>query len=269
MGVLTVFHDHPLAAGGAVVVGGFLLYVLLSHGGSGSNPSTYTASPDQNSVAAATALQTAQLQAASVSNQTQAALSANSTNDAAAIELAKINGQTSTNNNTIAAGVALANINAAEQYSALHDTLAAGVATNSQNQETQRLSIATQGSIAQQQLLADALITQSTNQTKAEIAIVGAQSGIAQSQIQANKDIQSQSWLSKIFSDQRLKTDIELVGRLFDGTNIYRYRYVGCAAMQIGVIAQEIERDMPEAVSECCGHKMVDYEMVTRNSVRG
>lgn len=199
MGLLSVFKEHPIAAGGAVIVGGLLLYMMLAGGNSGSSPSTYTATSDPNSVAAATALQQSQLQAASVSTQTNAALAANSNNNAAAIQLATINGQTSTNNNTIAAGVALANINASQQAAALHDTLTAAVTTNAQNQSTAQLGIQANAAIQNETILANSLITQSNNQTRAEIAIVNAQAGVAQGQIAANQAIQTQSWFSKIF----------------------------------------------------------------------
>jgi hypothetical protein len=49
-------------------------------------------------------------------------------------------------------------------------------------------------------------------------------------------------------SDERAKDDIEKVGELFDGTNVYRYRYKGDSRHQIGLIAQEVEESTPSAV---------------------
>ena len=68
-----------------------------------------------------------------------------------------------------------------------------------------------------------------------------------------------------IFSDARVKEDIEPVGELYDGTNIYRYRYKGdpSARTHIGVMAQEIEGDRPDAVAEFGGVKAVDYGKAT------
>lgn len=64
------------------------------------------------------------------------------------------------------------------------------------------------------------------------------------------------------FSDERLKTDIEPVGELFDGQKIYRYE-MGDGRKQIGLIAQEVEDRAPEAVGESQGYKTVDYGRAT------
>jgi Chaperone of endosialidase len=67
-------------------------------------------------------------------------------------------------------------------------------------------------------------------------------------------------------SDMRLKEDIAPVGRLFDGTPIYRYRYKGAPAYHIGLMAQDVERRAPGAVIEVDGHKAVDYRAATEAS---
>jgi len=64
------------------------------------------------------------------------------------------------------------------------------------------------------------------------------------------------------FSDERLKSDIEPVGELFDGQKIYRYE-MGDGRKQIGLIAQEVEGRTPEAVGESQGYKTVDYGRAT------
>lgn len=74
--------------------------------------------------------------------------------------------------------------------------------------------------------------------------------------------------LGKLFSDKRLKVDIEPVGELFDGQTIYRYRYLDSPIFHIGVIAQDVEKVIPEAVAETHGFKMVDYKIATQNAVR-
>ena len=66
-----------------------------------------------------------------------------------------------------------------------------------------------------------------------------------------------------IFSDERLKDDVEPVGALYDGTNVYRYRYKGDDTPRIGVLAQEVERTNPDAVSEHGGYKAVQYGRAT------
>lgn len=68
-------------------------------------------------------------------------------------------------------------------------------------------------------------------------------------------------------SDVRLKEDIEPVGKLFDGTNVYKFRYKGDSSPpRIGLMAQEVERRTPEAVGEVGGIKFVDYDRATRPS---
>lgn len=67
-----------------------------------------------------------------------------------------------------------------------------------------------------------------------------------------------------MFSDERLKEDIEPVGSLYDGTNVYRYRYIGDATPRIGLMAQEVEKTRPDAVVEIGGYKAVDYGRATQ-----
>lgn len=58
----------------------------------------------------------------------------------------------------------------------------------------------------------------------------------------------SAAMLAFMLSDERAKTDIEKVGKLDSGPNVYRYRYKGSPTPQIGVLAQEVEETHPEAV---------------------
>lgn len=69
--------------------------------------------------------------------------------------------------------------------------------------------------------------------------------------------------LMSIFSDENLKENIEPVGKLYDGTNVYRYNYIGSLIPHIGVMAQEVERDRPDAVTEIGGFKAVNYAKAT------
>ena len=63
------------------------------------------------------------------------------------------------------------------------------------------------------------------------------------------------------FSDERLKENIEQVG-VFNGFNIYRFNYLWSPKKFIGVIAQEVEKIMPEAVKRVNGFRVVDYGVV-------
>lgn len=62
-----------------------------------------------------------------------------------------------------------------------------------------------------------------------------------------------------MFSDRRLKTDIQRVGQTDAGTPIYTYRYIWGGPVQMGVMAQ----DVPEAqVPDPSGFLRVDYSRV-------
>lgn len=61
-------------------------------------------------------------------------------------------------------------------------------------------------------------------------------------------------------SDRRVKTDISRVGTLDNGQPVYLFRYKDGGPFQIGLMAQDVEQTMPEAVVEIGGVKHVDYE---------
>lgn len=64
-------------------------------------------------------------------------------------------------------------------------------------------------------------------------------------------------------SDIRLKQDISLVGRLENGLGLYRFSYIGDDKAYVGVMAQEVEAIMPEAVvSDEDGFLRVHYDML-------
>ena len=71
--------------------------------------------------------------------------------------------------------------------------------------------------------------------------------------------------LGAIFSDERLKEDIEPVGELYDGQGIFRYRYKGdpSETTHIGLIAQDVENVSPESVVDVHGYKAVNYKRAT------
>jgi Protein of unknown function (DUF3300)/Chaperone of endosialidase len=61
-------------------------------------------------------------------------------------------------------------------------------------------------------------------------------------------------------SDIRLKHDLTLLGRLDDGLGFYRFSYNGSDKAYVGVIAQEVQKVMPEAVVRGRdGYLRVDY----------
>lgn len=68
-----------------------------------------------------------------------------------------------------------------------------------------------------------------------------------------------------LFSDARIKENLRPVGKLFNGLTVYAFNFPGEEVTRIGLIAQEVERLIPEAVSETEeGLKMVDYLLATQ-----
>lgn len=67
-----------------------------------------------------------------------------------------------------------------------------------------------------------------------------------------------------VFSDRRLKRDIERIGTHASGVPLYSFRYLSDDTPRIGVMADEVELVMPEAVGERDGFKTVDYAMLER-----
>ena len=62
-------------------------------------------------------------------------------------------------------------------------------------------------------------------------------------------------------SDIRLKHDVALLGYLDDGLGFYRFSYIGSNKAYVGVIAQEVQTVMPEAVARGPdGYLTVSYE---------
>lgn len=70
----------------------------------------------------------------------------------------------------------------------------------------------------------------------------------------------------KLFSDIRLKTNIKLIATLYEfeykDNDVTNKLGINDGKKHVGLMAQEIEKVMPEAVSEKNGYKMIDYSMV-------
>lgn len=73
--------------------------------------------------------------------------------------------------------------------------------------------------------------------------------------------------VASMASDERVKEDIEEVGKLDNGLTVYRYRYKGDPRFQIGVMAQDVEKREPDAVGSIFGVKHVDYLQATRKNL--
>lgn len=69
-----------------------------------------------------------------------------------------------------------------------------------------------------------------------------------------------------MFSDERLKENIEEVGELHDGQKVYRFNFKGDHTPTIGLMAQEVAEHEPDAVHDLGGVLAVDYEKATRRA---
>lgn len=71
-------------------------------------------------------------------------------------------------------------------------------------------------------------------------------------------------------SDKRAKTNINKVGKTDDGLPIYTFNYKAGGPTHMGLMAQDVEKKNPEAVSEgLAGFKYVDYDKATRPKKAG
>ena len=65
-----------------------------------------------------------------------------------------------------------------------------------------------------------------------------------------------------MMSDRRLKEDVHKVGETGDGIPVKTFRYKGSPMMQLGMMAQDVEKKRPEAVRTTpSGYKAVNYPM--------
>lgn len=69
--------------------------------------------------------------------------------------------------------------------------------------------------------------------------------------------------VASIFSDRRLKTDIEEIGETSSGFPLYLFRYKGESPMSrhLGVMAQDVVKERPEAVTHTPFGMAVDYRL--------
>lgn len=106
---------------------------------------------------------------------------------------------------------------------------------------------------------------------------VGSQMGGTQTGAQTATPAKPSPWsqilgaglsLAGLFSDERLKENIEDVGVTHDGQTIYKYNYKGDPKTHIGLLAQEVEQVHPESVGQVSGFKVVNYDTATKDAVR-
>lgn len=69
--------------------------------------------------------------------------------------------------------------------------------------------------------------------------------------------------IASIFSDRKLKTDIEKIAEMPDGLNVYRFRYFGQPTEVVGVMADEVAKLRPHALGpQIAGFATVDYRVL-------
>jgi hypothetical protein len=97
-------------------------------------------------------------------------------------------------------------------------------------------------------------------QYQGQLAGYNANTATNNANTQAGGAAASAALMAALFaSDRRVKKDIEKVGKLDSGLNVYRYKYKGSERSQIGVMAQEAEKVFPESVFNLGGTKYVNY----------
>ena len=68
-----------------------------------------------------------------------------------------------------------------------------------------------------------------------------------------------------LFSDARIKENLRPVGQLFNGLTVYAFNFPGEAVTRIGLVAQEVQQHIPQAVSQTEeGLLTVDYDLASR-----
>lgn len=67
-------------------------------------------------------------------------------------------------------------------------------------------------------------------------------------------------------SDRRMKEDIRKVGKTNDGQPIYKFRYKSGGPIQMGLMAQDVEKKKPDAVKKIGGIRFVNYDRALRGA---
>lgn len=235
MSIGETIQEHPKATAAVVVVGIIVLW-LLFHGGSSAPVS---ASAPGTDVGAATGAYIAQQQSQAQTQQSNNALVAVQDQLGAQVTALTIQSQTQNHANDLQASLGMAKINADQQTAELitatqshstdlANTLSAQVQSAGIQAGVRQTEIQSATSLGTATIVANALVSQSNNQTRVNLESIaashdiaranidssnaiqlGAQSvqlaniqqtaGVYQRQIAANENIQTQSWWDKLF----------------------------------------------------------------------
>jgi hypothetical protein len=88
--------------------------------------------------------------------------------------------------------------------------------------------------------------------------------GAANAKTAATQNLVNTGMLAYALCDITLKENIKRVGYLKNGLPVYEFNYKGSKKREVNVIAQDVEKVMPEAVMNIHGIKLVNMEMVCR-----
>ncbi len=177
------------------------------------------------------------------------------------MQAAMLAGQQNLANNATNAGILQSGYGQAlqaAQNTAGQQLQGAGLAGTQSSTGTQQL-----GSTAGQQA-SSTMGGTATGQSSAT-AGTGATSG--SSTTQQNPGVMSYVGLAAgLLSDERVKENIEPIGKTYDGQTIHKFNYVGNPTTHIGLLAQEVQKHQPHAVHSIAGLKFVDYDAATNKA---
>jgi hypothetical protein len=274
---------HPVTS--AVIGGaGVLALVFALRGGSASAPTGVSVGPSADEIQSATQLQLAQMQMAQQGTQIQAQLQSQQEQDSAQIALANLQGQYAIQSQAadIAGKIELAQLS--QQVDLSQISAQTITAQKSIDAETQREEDFYNAGIQQSQvnatlqtnlanISATSAVQQATINANMATTIQQIQAGVSNTQTKAQSKSSTLGTLGSlalgalaIFSDARLKTDIQRIGTRRDGIGIYSFRFASDESGQryMGVLAQEVARVRPEAVVQDpqTGWLAVNYDAI-------
>lgn len=230
MDIIGYAKSHPWTTG-AIVIGGGLTFLLVSGAMGGGSGGSSEAGPSDAEIAANAAITAAQIQAQGQAAQAGAALQAAQIGAGVQMNSDKLRAEVDMRSLEIQQALGLANTEKDRQVNLANIAAQRDVAITTSNNET---------SLAKKQ---------SSNSRNSSIFGSIASIGLA------------------IFSDHRLKENIQFVGRSKDGYGIYTFNYKGSTKVHRGVIAQDVQQYIPEAVSENDnGYLMVNPLMLGSNA---
>lgn len=237
MQIVEYAKTHPWATGIVVVVGGIIFLSLTGvFGGSsgGSSGGGDSSRPSDAEIAA-----NAQIQAAQIAAQ------ANAAQAGAAIQAAQIGAGVQLNSDNKAAEVAMRQLEMQEK-----------LGISSIEGQVSMIEAQANADVMRTQSLVGGLSTLKSKQRGSALEAIATGQRIQNTPNYSNSAAgiigsigQAAGAILPFFSDQRLKENIRLIGRAPEGYGVYEFNYKGSNRVRRGVIADDVERHIPEAVT--------------------